>query len=241
MPNKYSRFGLVAQHGGGGGGAAAPDTAAAAAAVSGGAAPPAATAPGVLDMHDFTTWGPDTWGLLLLDELKFPTDPNMSICSVRSYLAIAMILWYQDDLRLKHMQLWPSWGELKYAWSATFHCDLHPNGLEKWPKSEPHAFTESESRWLDGTLRFLKKITARNASGRFSGNVTSCYFTQEKRSRPRTAFQWRSCNAFSGSNQDSALQDQGSRCSKAVRSEPDWWLRWTCECYLFQCLLGRCA
>ncbi len=146
--------------GGGGRGAAAPDTGAAAATVGGGAAPPAAAAPGVLDLHDFTTWGPDTWGLLPLDELKFPTDPNMNICSVRSYLAIAMILWYQDDLRLKHMRLW---GELIYAWSATSHCYLHPNGLEKWPESGPHAFTESESRWLDGTLRFLKKTTTRSA------------------------------------------------------------------------------
>jgi hypothetical protein len=103
--------------------------------------------------------GPGYVGLLPLDELKIPTDPNISISSVRSYLAIAMILC-QDDLQLKHMLLW---GELNNVWSAIFHCDLHPNGLEKWPESGPHAFTESESCWLDGTLRFLMKTAARPA------------------------------------------------------------------------------
>ncbi len=188
--------------GGGGRGAAAPDTGAAAAAVGGGAAPPAAAAPGVLDLHDFTTWGPDTWGLLPLDELKFATDPNMSICPVGSYLAIAMVLWYQDDLRLKHMRLW---GELNYAWSATFqcfHCDLYPNGLEKWQESGPHAFTESESRWLDGTLRFLKKTAARSA-GRPARNKAAPAAAQAAAPPPP---QGKAAPAPRGSRKDEAAQ-----------------------------------
>ncbi len=95
-----------------------------------------------------------------MDEVKIPTDQNMSICSVRTYLAIAMILWYQHDLRLKHMRLL---GELNYAWSATFHCDLHPNGLEKWQVTGPHAFTKTESKWLAESLRFLKRTAGRPA------------------------------------------------------------------------------
>ena len=109
-------------------------------------------------MKDFTIWAPDTWALVPLDEVKVPTDLNMKICSVRTYLARAMILWYQHDLRLKHMRLW---GELNYAWSATFHCDLHPNGLEKWPETGPHAFTQAESKWLAETPRFLKRSAGR--------------------------------------------------------------------------------
>jgi hypothetical protein len=58
--------------------------------------------PGVLDVKDFTTWTPGTWELLPWEEIHLPKDPNVSICSVRSYMAIAMIMsvWYQSDLLL---------------------------------------------------------------------------------------------------------------------------------------------
>ncbi len=38
------------------------------------AADPAATAPGVLDVKDFTAWTPGTWELLPWDEIDFPKD-----------------------------------------------------------------------------------------------------------------------------------------------------------------------
>ncbi len=44
---------------------------------------PATTAPGVLDVKDFTTWTPGTWELLPWDEIHLPKDPNVSICTVR--------------------------------------------------------------------------------------------------------------------------------------------------------------
>ncbi len=65
----------------------------------------AAAAPCVLDVKDFTTWTPSTWELLPWDEIHFPKDQNVSICSVRSYLAIAMIVWYQPGIRLTQMRL----------------------------------------------------------------------------------------------------------------------------------------
>ncbi len=46
------------------------------------------------DLNDFTTWHPGTWGDLEFDKSPIPADPNTSICSVRSYLAQAMIMWY---------------------------------------------------------------------------------------------------------------------------------------------------
>ena len=64
-----------------------------------------------------------------------------------------MILWYQAELREKHKRVWD---ELNYAWLATFSCELHPVGMEKWPRTGPFAFDETQCHWLTETLRFLK-------------------------------------------------------------------------------------
>ena len=77
-------------------GAAAPAGAAAAGAAAAGAGP-------ILDVNDFTTWTPDTWALLDWDTVAFPSDPAINVASVRYYMAVAMILWYQADLREKHI------------------------------------------------------------------------------------------------------------------------------------------
>ena len=52
------------------------------------------------------------------DKIPFPTDPNTSICSVRPYLAVAMIFWYDPDIRAAHSSVWDA---LQYSWHATFH------------------------------------------------------------------------------------------------------------------------
>jgi hypothetical protein len=150
----------------GGGAAAAGD---AAAAGGGGAGAPAAPAAAedadrnVLDMGDFTTWQPDTWDYVDYDKIQFPTDPLRSICSVRSYFAVAMILWHNPALREKHARTWDG---LTAAWKATFHHDLCSRDLEKWPEDGPHGFNPAESAWLAGTLRFLKHGPGRPTSAR---------------------------------------------------------------------------
>ena len=96
-------------------GAAAPAGAAAAGAAAAGAGP-------MLDVNDFTTCTPDTWTLLDWDTIAFPSDPAINVASVRYYMAVAMILWYQADLREKHKRVWD---ELNYAWMATFSCDVY--------------------------------------------------------------------------------------------------------------------
>jgi hypothetical protein len=141
------------------GGDAGQNSGAASPAAAAQAADPVATAPGVLT-KDFTTWTPGTWELLPWDEIHLPKDPNVSICSVRSYMAIAMIMWYQPDLRLSQLRLWE---QLMYAWNTTFHCDLHPNGLEKWQEDGPHAFNTEESKWLAETLCYFKRTPGRPA------------------------------------------------------------------------------
>ena len=107
----------------------------------------------VPDLDDFTTWQPGTWGALDLDKIPIPTDPMRSICSVRSYLAVAMLLWYDPALRAKHTRAWDS---LTAAWKATFHTELTAGALEKWPEDGPHGFSKAQSTWLSATLRFLK-------------------------------------------------------------------------------------
>jgi hypothetical protein len=67
-------------------------------------------------------------------------------------------MWYQADIRDKHKRVWD---ELNYAWLATFSCDLHAVGLEKWPETGPSAFNKIQSKWLTDTLHFLKQSTAR--------------------------------------------------------------------------------
>ena len=117
----------------------------------------------VPDVGDFTTWQPGTWGGVDFDKIPFPTDPMLSICSVRSYFAVAMILWHDTALRAKHSHAWDS---LTAAWKATFHHDLTASSLEKWPEDGPHGFSKAESSWLTATLRFLKQGQGRPPSAR---------------------------------------------------------------------------
>jgi hypothetical protein len=119
--------------------AAVPAPAAAPAAASARAQSPA----GIVDVNDFITWTLETWALLDWDSITFPTDPAINIRSVRYYLAVAMIMWYQADLRDKHKRVWD---ELNHVWLATFLCDLHAVGLEKWPETGPFALDKNQSK-----------------------------------------------------------------------------------------------
>jgi hypothetical protein len=131
---------------------------------SGGGGADAAAEDGiVLDVEEFTTWQPDTWQFVDFDKIQFPTDPMRSICSVRSYFAVAMILFYERDTREKHTRTWDA---LSAAWKATFHQDLSSRALEKWPQDGPHGFNDAESAWLAETLRYLKRGPGRPASTR---------------------------------------------------------------------------
>ena len=105
------------------------------------------------DKNDFTSWSPDTWHRVAYDEIPFPTDPMITIASERTYMAVAMILWYDGDLRAQHARAWDG---LNAAWKATFHTELTAAALEKWPKDGPHGFNETQSTWLASTLRYLK-------------------------------------------------------------------------------------
>lgn len=62
------------------------------------------------DPHDFTTWAQVTWADIDLSQIRFPTDPYVSICSVRSYHhdAVALLLVHIPSLRTAHPRVWVS-------------------------------------------------------------------------------------------------------------------------------------
>jgi hypothetical protein len=89
----------------------------------------------------------------MFSKISFPANPNFSINSVRSYMAFAMLLWYDQDVRTAQDRLWQ---ELQSSWKALFHSDLNAAALETWLNDDSHAFTESQWLWLTDTLRMLK-------------------------------------------------------------------------------------
>ncbi len=58
-------------------------------------------------------------------------------------MAVTMILYYKAELREKHKRVGD---ELNFAWLATFSCDLHTVGLERWPESGPHWFNKEQCK-----------------------------------------------------------------------------------------------
>jgi len=105
------------------------------------------------DPDDFTTWDHETWTDIDLSQIHFPTDPFVSICSVRSYQAVALLLVHIPSLRTAHPRVWD---ELNTAWSTTFLSDLSESALEKWPTTGPLAFSAEQCDWLSATLRYFK-------------------------------------------------------------------------------------
>jgi hypothetical protein len=64
--------------------------------------PTPAAASVIIDVNNFTTWTPDTEELTDWDSSSFPSDAVINICTVRCYMAVAMIMLYQTELRERH-------------------------------------------------------------------------------------------------------------------------------------------
>ena len=104
---------------------------------------------------DFTTWTQETWSQLDFSQIQFPTDSCISICSVRSYHAVAILFCHIPSLRTAHSRVWD---ELQYAWHASFHTKLSDTVLETWPTTGPHAFSAVQAEWMTETLRYLRAL-----------------------------------------------------------------------------------
>jgi hypothetical protein len=107
------------------------------------------------DPRDFTTWAQETWADIDLSQIQFPTDPYVSICSVRSYHAVALLLVHIPSLRTAHPRVWD---ELNTAWSNTFHSDLSETALEKWPTTGPLAFSAEQCEILGHKVSFCLRV-----------------------------------------------------------------------------------
>ncbi len=106
----------------------------------------------VLDVKDFTdTWTQETFALVPFDQIEFPTDPNMSICSVLSYLAVAMILWYDKEIRVAHSH------HLSLGSQLCLYGKMANYGSPRIQRR----INEPECSWLAETLRYLKKSALR--------------------------------------------------------------------------------
>ena len=73
------------------------------------------------DIDTFTTWTPSSWSRVNFDEIKFPADSAINIRTVRSYMAVAMILWYDTALLAKYDGVWEA---LKYAIDLLFSITM---------------------------------------------------------------------------------------------------------------------
>ena len=109
------------------------------------AAAPAASAASAASAAPASPAGGDgaqaSWADIDLSQIQFPTDPYVSICSVRTYHEVALLLVHIPSLRTAHPRVWD---ELNTAWSNTFHSDLSETALEKWPTTGPLAFSAEQ-------------------------------------------------------------------------------------------------
>ncbi len=101
----------------------------------------------------------------ILISARASTDPDISICSVRTYLAAevgAMIMWCDTAVREKNAQ---AWDKLSAAWKATFHTQNY-----RW------CFGETAYRRTTRLLRGTIYLAGRNSplpQGTRKGTVAS--------------------------------------------------------------------
>ena len=73
------------------------------------------------DPTDFTTWTPENWPGLDFNLFTFPADPFVSICSVRVYHAVAILLVHVPSLRTAHPRVWRTAHPAEAAAQYTSH------------------------------------------------------------------------------------------------------------------------
>ena len=83
--------------------------------------------------------------------MELPPD-NQPLASLRSFFAIAIIMFYTPDLQAKH-QAWYDWFVKK--WQDSFGYPLDAKRLEEPPTVGPFAFNAEEVVWLTEIRRFF--------------------------------------------------------------------------------------
>jgi len=107
-----------------------------------------------INMDNYITWSPMNFDQIDFGYFKRKMPEGEKICTLRSYLAIAMILWYKQDIRAKYVDVWE---RLNKAWFETFNMPLQASDLAKPPTDGEYGFRDGELVWLLETYRFLSK------------------------------------------------------------------------------------
>jgi len=115
-----------------------------------------------VDPANFFEWSPDTWGTVDYSAIKLPAD-DQPLASLRSFFAIAIIMFYTPDLQAKH-QAW--YDRFVKRWQDSFGYPLDAKRLEEPPTVGPLAFTAEEVVWLTETRRLLTHTVSKRKSTR---------------------------------------------------------------------------
>ena len=84
--------------------------------------------------------------------MKLPGD-GQHLGSLRTYFAIAVIMFYDTEIRNNHKEFWET---LKTAWENSFDTVIDDKSLASIPIAGEHRFTDVEFKWIAQCRMFLK-------------------------------------------------------------------------------------
>ena len=103
------------------------------------------------NINNYITWSPQTFHNLDFSQIHITEGMDFSM--LRSYFALAIILFYDKALQEKHKKLY---GKLQKAWVNNFGTVIDDNTTAHPPTLGIKGFNEDEVTWLLHTRRFLK-------------------------------------------------------------------------------------
>ena len=86
------------------------------------------------DPTNMLSWKPTNWGKLDYSAMKLPGD-GQHLGSLRTYFAIAVIMFYDTEIRNNHKELWE---KLKTAWENSFDTVIDDKSLASIPFNGEH-------------------------------------------------------------------------------------------------------
>jgi len=104
-----------------------------------------------VNISDNLTWSPDNWNEINFSSIKLPGQGE-HLATLRTYFAIAILLYYQPALQAKHAEFYELF---KKSWVDTFMREIDDKQLEKPPSEGALGFSPDQVTWLMETRRLL--------------------------------------------------------------------------------------
>ena len=104
-----------------------------------------------VNISDNLTWSPDNWNEINFSSIKLPGQGE-HLATLRTYFAIAILLYYQPALQAKHAEFYELF---KKSWVDTFMREIDDKQLEKPPSEGVLGFSPDQVTWLMETRRLL--------------------------------------------------------------------------------------